>query len=253
MKTVFITGASRGIGKEVAKLFASKGYYVGLYATNEKALAAVSKEIGTDISCYSRCDVTNTESVAAAMKHFAEHTDGRMDVLVNNAGVLSSGHFGEVDFDAYDKIIDINIKGMTRVAYTAFPLLKQTPGATMVNLCSASSIHGVPLLAVYSASKFYVNGLTEALNIEWKEHDIHVTAIKPPVVKTDMADALVPQLTKRLTVDLKPEDIADAVYKAIGGKRVGHIVGGRAMAWGLADKYLPPYARRALTGWLSDY
>jgi len=253
MKTVFITGASRGIGKDVAKLFASKGYYVGLYATNKKALAEVSKEIGTDISCYSRCDVTDPESVAAAMAHFSEHTDGRMDVLVNNAGVLSSGHFEELGFDAYDKMIDINIKGMTRVAYTAFPMLKQTAGSAMVNLCSASSIHGVPLLAVYSASKFYVNGLTEALNIEWQEHDIRVTAIKPPVVKTEMADALMPQLVKRLTVDLEPENVAKAVYRAVDGKQVGYIIGGRAMAWSLADKYLPPVGRHALTKWLTDY
>jgi short-subunit dehydrogenase len=253
MKTVFITGASRGIGKEVAKLFASKGYYVGLYATNEKALAAVSKEIGTEISCYSRCDVTDTASVAAAMKHFEEHTDGRMDVLVNNAGVLSSGHFEELDFDAYDSIIDINIKGMTRVAYAAFPLLKQTPNSAMVNLCSASSIHGLPLLAVYSASKFYVNGLTEALNIEWREHGIHVTAIKPPVVKTDMADQLMPQLKKRLTVDLKPENVAKAVYKAVDGKQASYLITGKATAWGLADKYLPPFGRHALTEWLTDY
>jgi NAD(P)-dependent dehydrogenase (short-subunit alcohol dehydrogenase family) len=253
MKTVFITGASRGIGKEVAKRFASEGWFVGLYATNEAALAQVSEEIGTDISCYSRCDVTDPESVAAAMDHFASHTDGRMNVLVNNAGVLSCGHFEELDFAAYDKIIDINIKGMTRVAYTAFPLLKQTPGSAMINLCSASSIHGLPLLAIYSASKFYVNGLTEALNIEWKEHDIHVTAIKPPIVHTDMADAIVPQLKKHLTVDLEAEDIADVVLKAVDDKQVSHIVTTPARVWGLADKYLPPIGRRALAKWLTDY
>jgi short-subunit dehydrogenase len=253
MKTVFITGASRGIGKDVAKLFASKGYYVGLYATNEKALAAVSEEIGTDISCYSRCDVTDPESVAAAVAHFSEHTEGRMDVLVNNAGVLTSGNFQEVDFGEYDKIIDINIKGMTRVAYTAFPLLKETPDSAMINLCSASSIHGLPLLAVYSASKFYVNGLTEALNIEWKDHDIHVTAIKPPVVKTDMADQLMPQLRKRLTVDLSSETVAKAVYSAVDGRQSGYILTGKAVAWGLADKYLPPAGRHALARWLTAY
>lgn len=191
-KTVFITGASRGIGRETAKLFASKGWYVGLYSTSEESLAQLSDEIGTDKSCYQRCDVTDRESVEAAMSHFAANTGDRMDVLVNNAGVLTSGHFDAVDFGEYDKIIDINVRGMTSVAYSAFRLLQQTPNATMVNLCSASSIHGIPLLAVYSASKFYVNGLTEALNIEWSAHDIRVTSIKPPVVKTAMADDLMP-------------------------------------------------------------
>jgi short-subunit dehydrogenase len=98
-----------------------------------------------------------------------------------------------------------------------------------------------------------VNGLTEALNIEWKEHDIHVTAIKPPIVHTDMADAIVPQLKKHLTVDLEAEDIADVVLKAVDDKQVSHIVTTPARVWGLADKYLPPIGRRALAKWLTDY
>jgi hypothetical protein len=68
-----------------------------------------------------------------------------------------------------------------------------------------------------------------------------------------MADALMPQLTKRLTADLKPENVAKAVYSAVDGKQVGYIIGGRAMAWGLADKFLPPFGRHAVTKWLADY
>ena len=253
MKTVFITGASRGIGREVARLFANKGWYVGLYSTNASALAELRAEIGIERSCFQVCDVTDRASVEAAMAHFAAHTDGRMDVLVNNAGVLSSGSFESLDFDDYERIIDINIKGMTRVAQAAFPLLKQTPGAAMVNLCSASSIHGVPLLAVYSASKYYVNGLTEALNIEWKAHDIRVTSVKPPVVKTGMADDLAAQLRKRLTFDLAPQTVAQAVYDAAGGRRVDYILTPKALVWGWSDKYLPWFGRRKLMSWLAGY
>lgn len=253
MKSVFITGASRGIGRQVARRFAAEGWFVGLYATNKNALAQVSREIGTGNSCHSPCDVTDPASVAAAMDHFAGHTDGRMDVLVNNAGVLACGPFGEMDFAVQEKIIDVNIKGVARVAHSAFPLLKNTPGATMVNLCSAASIHGIPLLAIYSASKFFVNGFTEALNIEWKEHGIHVTAIKPPLVHTEMAEAVDEKLMKHLTVELEPEEVADAVFRAIGDRQVDHLVGGKAKAWAVADKYLLPTGRHALARWLADY
>lgn len=252
MKTVFITGASRGIGKEVAKLFARKGWFVGLYSTDETALAKVSREVGVDVSCYKSCDVTDPDSTRAAIQHFAEQTNGRMDALVNNAGVLCSGPFEETEFLQFANIIDINIKGMTAVAHGAFPFLRDTPGSCLVNMCSASSIHGLPLLAVYSASKFYVSGLTEALNLEWHRHDIRVTSVKPPVVNTGMADQLATRLRKRLTVDLEPSAVADSVYMAVKGRNVGYIIGTRAQAWGLADKYLPWFARRAVAGWLTD-
>lgn len=253
MKTVFITGASRGIGRAVAETFSSRGWYVGLYSTNETLLQQLSNEIGQDKSCYKACDVTDGDSVKAAVAHFGEKTGGRMDVLVNNAGVLASGRFEAVDFSEYEKIIDINILGMTTVAYTAFPLLKGTPNSTLVNICSASSIYGIPLLAVYSASKFYVDGLTKALNIEWAHHDIHVTAVKPPVVNTAMAEGLAPQLTKRLTADLQPETVARAIYDAAGGRRVDHILGSKARLWGLANKYLPRGAGKRLVQWLADF
>jgi NAD(P)-dependent dehydrogenase (short-subunit alcohol dehydrogenase family) len=253
MKTIFITGAAHGIGLETARRFAAQGWFVGLYDINQEGLDALlaSGDFPNACGCY--CDVTRRGSIEEAFAHFGKHTGGRLDVLVNNAGVLSSGKFEEIDCQAHDLIIDVNVKGMTNVAQAGFPLLQQTTGSTLVNLCSVSSVHGVPLLAVYSASKFYVNGLTEALHIEWAPHDIRVTSVKPPVINTAMGHQLDPKLTEKMAVDMEPSHVAEAIQLAVEGNRVSYILGTSAKLWKFLDKYLPERGRRALARYLSGH
>ncbi len=253
MRTVFITGAGQGIGLAIARRYASQGWFVGLYDINTEALGALLGSGEFPNACARFCDVTSAESIEDAFQHFCDHTKGRLDLLVNNAGVLSSGRFEALDSQQHERIIEVNIKGLTHVLHRAFPLLKQTHGATVVNLCSASSIHGMPLLAVYSASKFYVNGLTEALNIEWAEHDIRVTSIKPPVVNTAMGQQLSPQLMEKSGADMSPEFVAEAVQRAAEGRRSGYLLGALATIWSLLDRLLPDFARRRLTRFLAGY
>lgn len=253
MRTIFITGAAHGIGLATAKRFAALGWFVGLYDTNSDGVRSLLDSGEFPQACGKHCDVTQRSSIKEALEHFGSHTDGRLDVLVNNAGVLSSGAFEEIDPEAHDLIIDVNVKGLTTVAQEAFPLLKQTPGSALVNLCSVSSVHGIPLLAVYSASKFYVNGLTEALHIEWAQYDIRVTSVKPPIVNTAMGHAIDQRLTKRMSVDLEPEHVAEAIEMAVGGKRIGYLLGTSARLWGMIDKFLPESGRRRLVRYLSNH
>lgn len=250
MKTVFITGAAHGIGQATAKRFSSQGWFVGLYDINQEGLDAMLDSADFPNACGQHCDVTQRASIEAALQHFSESTGGRLDLLVNNAGVLSSGKFEDIAPEAHELIVDVNIKGLTNVAQAAFPLLQQTPGATLVNLCSVSSVHGLPLLAVYSASKFYVNGLTEALHMEWAPHDIRVTSVKPPIVNTAMGHQLDPSLTKKLGVDLEPEHVAEAIQMAAEGNRAGYLLGTSARLWGWIDRLLPESGRRALVRYL---
>lgn len=253
MKAIFITGAAHGIGLATAKRFAAQGWFIGMYDINTEALDKLLTSGEFPNACGQFCDVTDRQSIEDALAHFSAQTDGRMDVLINNAGVLSSGKFEEIDPLAHDMIMDINVKGLTRVAQMAFPLLKQTPGACLVNLCSVSSVHGVPLLAVYSASKFYVNGLTEALHIEWAEHDIRVTSVKPPIVNTAMGHSLDSQLMQRFAVDMEPEHVAEAIQLAVEGNRMGYLLGTTGKVWGFVDKYLPEKGRRRLTRYLTSH
>ena len=253
MKTIFITGAAHGIGLATAKRFAAQGWFVGLYDINQEGLDALLASGEFPNACGHYCDVTRRDSIDEALQHFSSHTGGRLDVLVNNAGVLSSGKFEEIAPQAHDLIVDVNVKGLTNVAQAAFPLLKQTAGATLVNLCSVSSVHGIPLLAVYSASKYYVNGLTEALHIEWAPYDIRVTSVKPPVVNTAMGHQLDPKLTQKLAMDMEPEHVAEAIQMAIEGSRIGYLLGTSARLWGWVDKMLPESGRRRLVSYLSGH
>ena len=253
MKTIFITGAAHGIGLATAKRFASQGWYVGLYDINQSALHELLASGAFPNACVQHCDVTQRDSIQEALQHFSSNTQGRLDVLVNNAGVLTSGNFEEIDPLAHNLIVEVNIKGLTNVAQAAFPLLQQTPGATLVNLCSASSIHGVPMLAVYSASKYYVNGLTEALHIEWAQHDIRVTAVKPPVVNTAMGHQLDATTTKKMGINMQPEHVAEAIQIAVEGSRIGYILGTSTKLWGWLDKFLPEAGRRALVRYLTGH
>lgn len=253
MKTVLITGAAHGIGLATARRFSSQGWYVGLYDINREGLDRLLDSGEFPNACGHYCDVTDRASIEEALQHFSSHTDGRLDLLVNNAGVLSSGKFEEIDHQAHDLIVDVNVKGLTNMAQAAFPLLQKTPGATLVNLCSVSSIHGIPLLAVYSASKFYVNGLTEALHIEWAPHDIRVTSVKPPIVNTAMGHQLNPKLTEKLGVDMEPEHVAEAIQMAVEGRRMGYVLGTSARVWGWLDKFLPESGRRGLVRYLTGH
>lgn len=252
MKTIFITGAAHGIGLATAMRFAEQGWFVGLYDINEEALRTLLQSAAFPNACGQVCDVTSAASVEAALAHFASRTEGRMDVLVNNAGVLSAGKFEEIPAAQHEQIIAVNIGGLTRVAQTAFPLLQQTPNSTLVNLCSVSSVHGIPSLAVYSASKFYVNGLTEALHIEWAKYGIRVTSVKPPLVNTAMGHTVDTNLAGKFRVNMQPEHVAEAVDLAISGKRVGYLLGSSGRLWGWLDRLLPEAGRRALTRYLTS-
>ena len=122
-----------------------------------------------------------------------------------------------------------------------------------MNLCSVSSIHGIPLLAVYSASKFYVNGLTEALHIEWQPHDIRVTSVKPPVVNTAMGHQLDAKLTEKMAMNMEPEHVAEAIQMAVEGRRIGYVLGTSARLWGRLDRLLPESGRRWLVRYLTGH
>ena len=253
MKTLLITGAAKGIGLATAKHFSALGWYVGLFDIDNKALDELQNSGQFPNACYGYCDVTQRQSVEDALKQFSGETSGRLDALVNNAGVLSSDKFEEMSPAMLDAMIDVNVRGLTHMAHAAFPLLKQTASACMVNLCSVSSVHGLPLLAVYGSTKFYVNALTQALAIEWAPYGIRVTSVKPPLVDTAMGNAVCPQLAEKMAMDMQPEDVALAVQKAVEGDRESYILGGKSRAWALADRLLPETGRRALTRYLSGY
>ena len=213
--TVFISGAAAGIGRATALAFARRGYRVGAYDIDATGLATLRDEItgrGGDVVVGS-LDVTDAAEWARQLEAFTAPSR-RLDILVNNAGVLSSGRFEEIPLEVQRRMIDINFYGTLAGLHAAFDYLRNTPGAQVVNLCSASAIYGQPELAVYSAPKFGVRGITEALELEWSRYGIRVMAMWPLFVATAMVDGMETGSTKSLGVHLTPNDVAEAIYSA---------------------------------------
>jgi len=187
-KAIFITGAASGIGAETARFFSNKGWFCGLYDIDTAGLASVADELGTGNSISGKLDVRDRADWALAVKGFAEATGGKMHVLFNNAGIGRHGWFEDISGDDNDLLVGVNVKGVINGVQACLPLLKETEGARIVNTASTAGIVGSPRLAVYSATKFAVRGLTEALDTEFRDLDIRVTSLMPWFVDTPILD-----------------------------------------------------------------
>lgn len=250
--TVFISGAAAGIGRATAALFAGRGYRVGAYDIDIAGLASLREEItarGGEVAI-GALDVTDADDWAQQLESF---TGGarRLDILVNNAGVLSSGRFEEIPLETQRKIVDVNVYGTMAGLHRAFPYLRDTHGAQVVNLCSASAIYGQPELATYSATKFAVRGLTEALELEWRRYGIRVIAMWPLFVQTAMVDGMDTHSSKRMGIHLTADDVAEEIYNATHPTRsflskVHYPVGRQTKLVAGLSQVLPNWAARML-------
>jgi NAD(P)-dependent dehydrogenase (short-subunit alcohol dehydrogenase family) len=213
MRSIFITGAAAGIGRAAARHFAARGWFVGLFDIDSDGVHALAAELGADRALAGRLDVVDAGSWQAALENFFQRA-GRLDVLLNNAGILASGPFESIPLARQQLIVDINVKGVLNGCYLALPFLQRTPGARVINMASASAIYGQPALATYSATKFAVRGLTEALDLEWEAHGIKVMDILPLFVQTAMVKDMNARSIARLGVNLTAEDIATTIWDA---------------------------------------
>ncbi|PRP91210.1 Bile acid 7-dehydroxylase 2 [Enhygromyxa salina] len=256
--SILITGAARGIGRACAERFAAADWLVGLYDIEARELADTAGELsarhGTDRVCHCALDVRDPDSVVAAVAHFAEHSGGRMKVLLNNAGVMSVGRFETVSAADHRRTIAVNLQGLVELTLASFELLRDTPGARVLNMSSAAALYGVPEMASYSATKHAVRGLSEALELEWASHDIRVCDVMPAFVDTELLSG-----TRRLRAEaalgvrLQPEDVAAVVWQAATARRrrTHWPVGAQMkLAYG-ADKLIPERLHRLALKWMT--
>lgn len=251
MNNILISGAASGIGAATARLFHARGWRVGLLDVDEGALAALAGELGG--AWHAQVDVVDAATVEAALADFCAQDGGQLRLLFNGAGILRTGAFADIGLEQHTRLVQINVLGVLNLCYAAFPYLKATPDAQVINMGSASGLYGVPQLASYSASKFAVRGLTEALELEWREHGIRVGDLMPPFVDTPMVrtQAQRPPVMRRLGVRLQAEQIAESAWKQAHASIVHRPVG---LQFGLLfnlGQVTPGWISRLLMGWLS--
>ena len=253
-KAIFITGGGSGIGRATAVHFAAQGWRVGLGDIDEAGMAATLALLPGDGHSSHRLDVRDSAAWQAVLLDFASGPDGSIDVVMNNAGIAWGGALMELSEAEIDQIIAVNLKGVINGARAAHPYLRTAgPGACLLNTASAAALYGTGGMAAYSATKFAVRALTEALDTEWLGDGIKVRSLMPSFIDTPLlagpANGRTNQ-TKRDTVvaaglPFTPvEAVAQAAWVAVHGDRLHTPVGPTARKMALAAKWAPGLLRR---------
>ncbi len=184
-KSIFITGAASGMGRETALLFAREGWFVGAHDVNRDGLDTLKAEIGADHR-FATLDVTDHPAFVAAMDGFGAATGGTLDLMFNNAGIGVNGLFDELAWDDIMRVMQVNLFGVMIGIRAAVPLLRVTPGSLCLTTSSSSAIWGTAGIATYSATKHAVKGLTEALSIELMRYGVRAADLLPGLIDTPM-------------------------------------------------------------------
>ena len=215
-KSIFITGGASGMGLATARLFASRGWFVGVYDVNVAGLDSLKAEIGEEHGVFAPLDVTDPAAFEAAMDAFGQATGGTLDLMFSNAGIAIGGLFDEMAWADIMKVVNVNFLGVMIGTRAAVGLLRGTPGALCLINSSSSSIFGTAGIAVYSATKHAVRGLTEALSIEFKRFGVRASDLLPglidtPILSETMRNMAPPDGMWRL---VKPAEVAETVWRA---------------------------------------
>ena len=254
-KYIFITGAGSGIGHASARLFAARGWRVGLADVNEAGLAETATGIAEAQRTLFTLDVRDRTHWARALQQFSDWSGGRLDVLFNNAGVARGGWFEDLAPDDIDETVDVNLKGVLNGIYTSLPRLKQTPGARVINTASVAGFLAAPRMAAYVASKHAVIGLSEALDLEFSRFGVRVIAIAPWFIDTALLDQPMRGDSNRAPRQnlsdggvrlYPPERVAACVWDAAHGNARFHTVGREAAQAHWLKRFAPALVRARL-------
>ena len=217
-KVALITGGARGQGAAAARAIVAEGGRAAIGDLLDDEGKALADELG-DAGHYVHLDVTNKEDWSAAVDA-AESTFGRLDILLNNAGVLKFGKLADMPLEEYMSVINVNQVGVFLGMQAVIPAMKRAGGGSIINISSVEGLRGLPRLVAYSASKFAVRGMTKSAAVELGRHKIRVNSIHPGFIDTPMTRA---QGLENIDVDKlfekgiplgragKPEDIVNMV------------------------------------------
>ena len=207
-KVVILTGAGGGIGRAIAEKLAQRKMKIVLFGGNNIEKLEKTKE---KVEQYSSClmlpgDLTDTDFMTSAIETVFS-TFGKIDILINNAGLAQSTPFEEITEKEFDRLMSINVRTPFFLTQKIIPFLKKSDYGTVINIASVVSHAGYPLQSVYTASKHALLGLTKSIAREYYKENIRVHAICPGGVYTDMVKISRPDLTPEGMI--MPEEIAD--------------------------------------------
>lgn len=184
-----ITGGAAGIGLAFAELWIEQGGVAVIADLDETAIAAAVAGLPPDSARGMVCNVTDTAGVDAVVASIRE-TEGRLDTVLNSAGIARPEKSSEITDAAFQLMLDIHVTGTMRVCRAAYALLRES-GGTIVNVASVAAVSGMPQRASYTTAKAAIGGLTRTLAVEWGREGIRVNAIAPGYVRTALTDALI--------------------------------------------------------------
>lgn len=252
-KSIFITGGASGIGRAVAEYFAGREWQVGLGDVNEAGMKETLGLLAGEGHSAHRLDVTDRAGWASTLAAFAATSGGKIDVVFNNAGIAGGGPLMDHSDGDIDRLVAINFVGVVNGARAAYPWLKAAaPGSCLLNTASAAALYGSGGLSVYSATKFAVRAMTEALETEWAEDGIKVRSIMPSFIDTPLlqsrANANTNQTPREGVIKAGLEftpvlTVAQCCWDAVHGQRLHTIVGKTARKIAFAAKWMPNQMR----------
>jgi short-subunit dehydrogenase len=218
---VLITGASAGIGAELAREFARHGHRLTLVARRRPLLAALAAELEREHHVEVELIVQDLAKAAgpAAVAKATQARGEDIGILVNNAGVVDVGPFAAAATDKLVGLVDLNVRALTELTSRLLPRMVERGFGRVLNVASIAAFQPLPSMAAYAASKAYVLGLTEALSEELRGSGVKVTALCPGLTATDMASEIkagsgsAARLPRELISD--PKDVAAQAYKAL--------------------------------------
>lgn len=218
-KVVLITGASSGIGEAIARAAGNAGATVVLGARRIERVEAIASEIGSagGTARADRLDVTDRANVERFVDS-ALQAFGQVDVIVNNAGIMPLSPMASLKVDEWDRMVDVNIKGVLYGIAAVLPVMNRQGFGHIVNMASIGGLHVTPTAAVYCATKFAIRAISDGLR---QENDvIRVTSVCPGVVESELAESISDERGREemkafRAIALKPDAIARAVLHAI--------------------------------------
>ncbi|MFD1992446.1 3-ketoacyl-ACP reductase [Paenibacillus nicotianae] len=215
-KTAIITGAGKGIGKAIAEALAKEGVQLGLLARTASDLEQLKAELTStyDIQVFTAtADIGNSEEARQAVASLAASL-GRVDILINNAGIGSFGKMVDMDPAEWEQILRVNLMGTYYVTHELLPGMIAQESGDIINIASTAGERGFATGSAYCASKFAVLGMTESLMQEVRKFNIRVTALTPSTVNTPLAvNAGLPIGDEDRM--MQPEDLAELVVAAL--------------------------------------